>query len=96
MIRRRSAASCADPENYAVTVFGTPGSDAPLGLARRGPHLSLNFTPSRSKPIRGHSGRSSAQPGRGPLGGAEGAAHLAREQDMATPCAGMNDGQRGA
>ena len=32
-----------DPENYAVTIFGTPGSDAPWGWRMEGHHLSLNF-----------------------------------------------------
>jgi hypothetical protein len=33
-----------DPENYAVTVFGTPGPSAPWGWRFEGHHLSLNFT----------------------------------------------------
>jgi hypothetical protein len=33
-----------DPDNYAVTVFGTPGPGAPWGWRFEGHHLSLNFT----------------------------------------------------
>ena len=40
-----------DPENYAVTVFGTPGPGAPWGWRLEGHHLSLNFTLVPGKPI---------------------------------------------
>jgi hypothetical protein len=33
-----------DPDNYAVTVFGTPGPGSPWGWRFEGHHLSLNFT----------------------------------------------------
>src|SRR5215470_8069952 len=33
-----------DPDNYAFTVFGAPGSSAPWGWRLEGHHLSLNFT----------------------------------------------------
>ena len=32
-----------DPDNYAVTIFGTPGQAGPWGWRVEGHHLSLNF-----------------------------------------------------
>ena len=40
-----------DPENYSVTVFGSPGPGAPWGWRLEGHHLSLNFTLIPGKPI---------------------------------------------
>jgi hypothetical protein len=40
-----------DPDNYAVSVFGTPGPDAPWGWRLEGHHLSLNITLVPGKPL---------------------------------------------
>lgn len=40
-----------DPENYAFTVFGTPGPSAPWGWRVEGHHLSLNFTLVPGRPV---------------------------------------------
>src|SRR5215813_948914 len=40
-----------DPDNYAVSVFGTPGPSAPWGWRLEGHHLSLNFTLVPGKPV---------------------------------------------
>ena len=40
-----------DPDNYAFTVFGTPGPAAPWGWRAEGHHLSLNFTLLPGKPV---------------------------------------------
>ncbi|HET7876517.1 MAG TPA: DUF3500 domain-containing protein, partial [Methylomirabilota bacterium] len=40
-----------DPENYYVTIFGTPGAAGPWGWRFEGHHLSLNLTLVPGKPI---------------------------------------------
>jgi hypothetical protein len=40
-----------DPENYAFSVFGTPGPSAPWGWRLEGHHLSLNFTLVPGRPV---------------------------------------------
>ena len=40
-----------DPENYAFTIFGTPGASAPWGWRVEGHHLSLNFTLVPGRPV---------------------------------------------
>jgi hypothetical protein len=40
-----------DPDNYAFTVFGTPGPSAPWGWRVEGHHLSLNFTLVPGRPV---------------------------------------------
>jgi len=40
-----------DPENYAFTIFGTPGPSAPWGWRVEGHHLSLNFTLVPGRPV---------------------------------------------
>jgi hypothetical protein len=40
-----------DPENYAFTVFGSPGASAPWGWRVEGHHLSLNFTLVPGRPV---------------------------------------------
>src|SRR5262245_42203700 len=40
-----------DPENYAFSVFGTPGPSTPWGWRIEGHHLSLNFTLVPGRPV---------------------------------------------
>ena len=40
-----------DPENYAFSVFGAPGTSAPWGWRLEGHHLSLNFTLVPGRPV---------------------------------------------
>jgi hypothetical protein len=71
-----------DPENYLVSVFGTPGPGAPWGWRLEGHHLSLNFTLVPGKPVAvtpAFLGANPAEVRSGPLAGLRA---LAREQDM--------------
>ena len=71
-----------DPENYAVTVFGTPGPGAPWGWRLEGHHLSLNFTLVPGKPLAvtpAFLGANPAEVRKGPLTGLR---ILGREQDL--------------
>ena len=84
-----------DPENYSVTVFGTPRSDAPWGWRVEGHHLSLNFTLVPGKPIAVTPAFVGANPAEVRSGALKGLRTLAREQDMGHALAlGMNEGQR--
>jgi Protein of unknown function (DUF3500) len=84
-----------DPDNYAVTVFGTPGSGAPWGWRLEGHHLSLNFTLAPGKPIAVTPvffGANPAEVRSGPLAGLR---TLAREADLARALAqGLDPAQR--
>jgi hypothetical protein len=71
-----------DPENYLVTVFGTPGAAAPWGWRLEGHHLSLNFTLAPGRPVAvtpAFFGANPAQVAAGPL---KGLRTLAEEQDL--------------
>ncbi|HEU5197325.1 MAG TPA: DUF3500 domain-containing protein [Methylomirabilota bacterium] len=71
-----------DPENYAVSVFGTPGPGAPWGWRLEGHHLSLNFTLVPGKPLSvtpAFFGANPAEVRKGPLTGLR---VLGREQDL--------------
>jgi uncharacterized protein DUF3500 len=84
-----------DPENYSITVFGTPGPDAPWGWRVEGHHLSLNFTLVPGKPIAVTPAFVGANPAEVRSGALKGLRTLAREQDMGHALAlGMNEGQR--
>jgi Protein of unknown function (DUF3500) len=74
--------SLRDPENYSVTVFGTPGPTAPWGFRLEGHHLSLNFTLVPGRPVAvtpAFMGANPAEVSSGPL---KGLRTLAREQDL--------------
>jgi hypothetical protein len=71
-----------DPDNYAFTVFGTPGPDAPWGWRLEGHHLSLNFTLVPGKPIAVTPAFFGANPAEVRSGVAKGLRTLAREQDL--------------
>jgi hypothetical protein len=71
-----------DPDNYAVTVFGTPGPGAPWGWRFEGHHLSLNFTivPGRAIAVTpAFFGANPAEVRSGPL---QGLRALRQEQDL--------------
>src|SRR5262249_34566814 len=71
-----------DPENYAVSVFGTPGPGAPWGWRLEGHPLSLNFPLVPGKPravTPAFFGANPAEVRKGPLTGLR---VLGREQDL--------------
>jgi len=81
-----------DPDNYAVTVFGTPGPGAPWGWRLEGHHLSLNFTLVPGKPIAVTPAFFGANPAEVRSGEAKGLRTLAREQDLGRALAQSMDG----
>jgi hypothetical protein len=70
-----------DPDNYAVTVFGTPGPDAPWGWRLEGHHISLNFTLVPGKAIAATPAFLGANPAAVRGGVHTGLRALAREED---------------
>jgi hypothetical protein len=84
-----------DPDNYAVTVFGTPGPDAPWGWRLEGHHLSLNFTLVPGKPIAATPAFLGANPAAVRGGAHAGLRALAHEEDGGRVLAqSMHAGQR--
>jgi hypothetical protein len=71
-----------DPENYAVTVFGTPGTSAPWGWRLEGHHLSLNFTLVPGRAVAVTPAFLGANPARVPSGPLAGLRTLQEEQDL--------------
>jgi hypothetical protein len=57
-----------DPENYAVSIFGTPGPGATWGWRLEGHHLSLNFTLVPGQPVSATPMFLGANPARVPRG----------------------------
>jgi Protein of unknown function (DUF3500) len=84
-----------DPENYSVTIFGTPGPSAPWGWRLEGHHLSLNFTLVPGKPIAVTPAFLGANPAEVRSGALKGLRPLAREQDLGRALAQtMDEAQR--
>ncbi len=84
-----------DPDNYAVSVFGTPGAGAPWGWRLEGHHLSLNFTLVPGKPLAVTPAFFGANPAEVRTGPLKGLRTLAHEQDLGRALAlGMDDTQR--
>ena len=85
-----------DPENYSVTVFGSPDAPgAPWGWRLEGHHLSLNFTLVPGKPVAVTPAFFGANPAEVRSGPLKGLRTLAREQDLGRALAqGMDAGQR--
>ncbi|HEU4369599.1 MAG TPA: DUF3500 domain-containing protein [Methylomirabilota bacterium] len=84
-----------DPENYLVSVFGTPGLGAPWGWRLEGHHLLLNFTLVPGKPIAVTPAFLGANPAEVRSGSLAGLRTLAREQDLGRALAqGMDEAQR--
>jgi Protein of unknown function (DUF3500) len=71
-----------DPENYSVSVFGMPGTDAPWGWRFEGHHMSLNFTLVPGKPVAVTPTFLGANPAEVPRGPLKGLRTLAREQEL--------------
>ncbi|HWC01152.1 MAG TPA: DUF3500 domain-containing protein [Methylomirabilota bacterium] len=71
-----------DPDNYAVTIFGTPGGDAPWGWRFEGHHLSLNFTVAPGPAIAVTPAFFGANPAEVRSGGLQGLQVLRSEQDL--------------
>jgi Protein of unknown function (DUF3500) len=71
-----------DPENYAFSVFGTPGPSAPWGWRVEGHHLSLNFTLVPGRPVAMTPAFLGANPAEVPSGPHKGLRTLAAEQDL--------------
>jgi Protein of unknown function (DUF3500) len=85
-----------DPDNYAVTVFGAPGPDAPWGWRLEGHHLSLNFTLVPGKPIAATPAFLGANPAAVRGGPHAGLRALAHEEDLGRALAqSMDAAQRG-
>ncbi len=83
-----------DPENYALTVFGTPGAGAPWGWRLEGHHLSLNFTLVPGKPIAVTPAFLGANPAEVRAGPQKGLRTLAREEDLARALAQSMDARQ--
>jgi len=84
-----------DPDNYAVTVFGTPRADDGWGCRIEGHHLSLNVTFAPGKPAAVTPAFFGANPAEVRSGPLKGLRTLAREQDLGRALAqGMNEAQR--
>jgi hypothetical protein len=71
-----------DPENYAFTIFGTPGESAAWGWRVEGHHLSLNFALVPGKPIAVTPAFMGANPATIPKGPRAGFRTLEHEQDL--------------
>jgi hypothetical protein len=71
-----------DPENYAFSIFGTPGGAAPWGWRVEGHHLSLNFTVVADRPIVVTPAFMGANPATVRSGPRAGLRTLADEQDL--------------
>jgi hypothetical protein len=84
-----------DPENYAFTVFGNPGVDAPWGWRVEGHHLSLNFTLVPGQPVAMTPAFLGANPAEVPSGPRKGQRALAAEQDLGRALArSLSEAQR--
>jgi hypothetical protein len=84
-----------DPDNYLVSVFGTPGVDAAWGWRLEGHHLSLNFTLVPGRPIAATPAFLGANPAEVRAGPLTGLRTLGREQDLGRALAqGMDEAQR--
>jgi hypothetical protein len=80
-----------DPDNYAVTLFGTPGPGAPWGWRFEGHHLSLNFTIVPGRAIVVTPAFLGANPAEVPSGPLKGLRVLQAEQDLGLALAGTLD-----
>jgi hypothetical protein len=72
-----------DPDNYAVSIFGAPGAEAPWGWRVEGHHLSLNFTLVPGRPVAVTPAFFGANPAHVRSGPHQGFRALAQEQDLA-------------
>lgn len=77
------SSSHRDPENYALALFGNPGTDGPWAWRFEGHHLSLTFTVAADGGIAVTPSFWGANPARVPVPPHEGLRVLADEQDLA-------------
>ncbi len=80
-----------DPQNYAVTVFGTPDAAVPWGFRVEGHHLSLNFTVAPGRPVATTPAFLGANPATVPSGPSKGLRTLGPEEDLGRALAGSMD-----
>ena len=80
-----------DPDNYSLTVFGTPGQTAPWGWRFEGHHLSLNFTIVPGRTIAVTPAFFGANPAEVPSGPSKGLRALQSEQDLGLALAASLD-----
>ncbi len=80
-----------DPENYYVTIFGTPSKEAPWGWRFEGHHLSLNFSSVTNEVTATTPAFFGANPAEVPRGARKGWRVLAAEEDRARALLGMLD-----
>jgi hypothetical protein len=85
-----------DPENYAVSIFGSPGASSPWGWRIEGHHLSLNFTVVPGKPIAVTPAFMGANPAEVPSGPRTGLRTLVREEDLGRALARSADARQRA
>ncbi|MGH7310166.1 MAG: DUF3500 domain-containing protein [Candidatus Rokuibacteriota bacterium] len=71
-----------DPENYYVSIFGTPEATGPWGWRLEGHHLSLNFTVVPGRPVAVTPAFLGANPASVPSGPLQGLRALKDEQDL--------------
>ena len=71
-----------DPDNYAVTIFGTPGAAGPWGWRVEGHHLSLNFAVVPGRAVSVTPAFFGANPAEVPSGPLRGLRALRDEQDL--------------
>ncbi|MGH7398583.1 MAG: DUF3500 domain-containing protein, partial [Candidatus Rokuibacteriota bacterium] len=84
-----------DPDNYLVTIFGTPGPGAPWGWRLEGHHLSLNFTLVPGRPVAMTPAFMGANPAQVASGARKGLRALAAEQDLGRALArSLSEAQR--
>ena len=84
-----------DPDNYAVSVFGTPDAVRPWGWRIEGHHLSLNFTVVPGKPLAVTPAFYGANPAEVRAGPLKGLRLLGREEELGYALARSADaGQR--
>ncbi len=75
--------SFRDPENYYLTIFGTPSTDAPWGWRFEGHHLSLNVSSVTDTLVAATPAFLGANPAEVPSGDQAGRRVLADEEDLA-------------
>jgi hypothetical protein len=71
-----------DPDNYSLTIFGTPGAGGPWGFRIEGHHLSLNYTIVPGRPVAVTPAFMGANPATVPAGPLAGLRTLREEQDL--------------
>ena len=71
-----------DPDNYSVTIFGSPEPGAPWGFRLEGHHLSLNYTLVPGRPVAVTPAFMGANPATVPTGPHQGLRALREEQEL--------------